>query len=259
MHSAVLDKSRRIIALRSNPVRLAFCLIASALVGVVAGATSTMAQTSAGTSTSTTQTPPTKKPAHRAGNHAHKPVVPEPAPVVVPVVPPPEQPKWPVNDAAGPASVVLDSTGLRIDASNSSLQAILKEVSTETGVKVEGLSSDERIFGVYGPGRPRDVLTQLLNGSAYNVLMIGDQGQGSPRELVLTARQTGPAQPAPRNNVNNDEDDVEEPPAVVEPPVQPNPQPTRPPGAPNGGPPRTPQQIMQEMQQRQQQVNPPQN
>jgi hypothetical protein len=220
-------------------------------------ASSAIAQTSAGTSPSAAPTAPAKKPIHRT-HKTVKPVVPEPEPVVP--VPQPELPNWPVNDAAGPASVVLDSNGLRIDASNSSLQAILKEVSTETGVKVEGLSGDERIYGVYGPGRPRDVLTQLLNGSAYNVLMIGDQGQGSPRELVLTARQTGPAQPAVRANANNEEDDVEEQPAVVEPPTQPNPsQPNRPPGAPNGGPPRTPQQIMQEMQQRQQQVNPPQN
>ncbi len=255
MRIAVLSKFRRIFALRSNPACVAFCLLAGGLAGFLTFMPSMSAQTAAGTNPA--QTAPAKRPVH----HAHKPVkpvVPEPAPVVTP--PPPELPKWPVNDAAGPASVVLDSTGLRIDASNSSLQAILKEVSTETGVKVEGLSGDERIYGVYGPGRPRDVLTQLLNGSAYNVLMIGDQGQGSPRELVLTARQTGPAQPAVRNNTNNEEDDVEEPPAVVEPPAQPNPpQPTRPPGAPTPGPPRTPQQIMQEMQQRQQQVNPPQN
>jgi hypothetical protein len=258
MDRAVLDKFRRIFEHRSNAGHLALCVPVAALAGLVLLSSPLMAQTSTGTSTSPAQTVPAKKPIH----HAHKPVkpvVPEPAPVI-PVAPPPELPKWPVNDAAGPASVVLDSRGLRIDASNSSLQAILKEVSTETGVKVEGLSGDERIYGVYGPGRPRDVLTQLLNGSAYNVLMIGDQGQGSPRELVLTARQTGPAQPAVRNNANNEEDDVEEPPAVVEPPVQPNMPPTnRPPGAPNGGPPRTPQQIMQEMQQRQQQVNPPQN
>lgn len=256
MQKAVLDKFRRIHEHRSNARRLALCVLA-ALVGVLAASSAGIAQTTAGTPASPTQTASAKKPIH----HTQKPVkkvVPEPPPVVL--IPPPELPKWPVNDAAGPASVVLDSRGLRIDASNSSLQAILKEVSTETGVKVEGLSGDERIYGVYGPGRPRDVLTQLLNGSAYNVLMIGDQGQGSPRELVLTARQTGPAQPTARQNANPDEDDAEEPPAVVEPPAQPNPQqPIRPPGAPNGGPPRTPQQIMQEMQQRQQQVNPPQN
>ncbi len=253
MSTVVPGKFRRIFAHRSNLGCLALC----ALAGALAAASASMAQTSTGPAPSPPQTPPAKKPVHRA----HKPVkppVPEPTPAAP--VPPAEMPKWPVNDAPGEASVTLDSTGLRIDASNSSLQQILKEVSTETGVKVEGLSGDERIFGVYGPGRPRDVLTQLLTGSAYNVLMIGDQGHGSPRELVLTARQTGPAQPAAKNSANNDEDDVEEPPAVVEPPVQPNPQQMpRPAGAPNGGPPRSPQQIMQEMQQRQQQVNPPQN
>ena len=90
-------------------------------------------------------------------------------------------PDWPVNDKPSPASVVWDATGLRINASNSSLQQILSEVSTETGTKVEGMGADQRVYGVYGPGQARDVLSQLLQGSGYNVLLAGDIGQGAPR------------------------------------------------------------------------------
>ena len=102
------------------------------------------------------------------------------------------------------------------------------------------------------------MLAQLLVGSGYNVLMIGDQGQGTPRQIVLSSQQKGDAAPGQAANdgqtASNDDSDADE---------QPQP-PTPPPAIRNGfapgAPPRTPQQIMQEMQQRQQQQqnNPPQ-
>lgn len=167
----------------------------------------------------------------------------------------PKPPDWPVNDQPRQATVVWNSHGLRIDASNSSLQQILKEVTTATGVKISGLNSDQRIFGSYGPAPARDVLSQLLDGSGYNVLMIGDRGQGTPRQVVLSKQPTGPAPPAMNSPSESSDDnssaDVEEP--------QPPPQPEPPPAAPNNGfgpgaQPRTPQQILQEMQQRQQRI-----
>ena len=200
------------------------------------------------------QTPSTPAPsatAHRPA-HPHKrpsaaqaePAAAQPAPT--PVTPPaPEVPAWPANEKPAQASITWDSQGLRIDAANSSLQQILKDVSTATGAKVEGLSADERVFGAYGPGQARDVLSQLLQGSGYNVIMIGDQGQGAPRQIVLSSRHIGDTPAAANGNQANDEDaDTEEPP----------PPPAIRPGFGPGGPPRSPQQIMQEMQQRQQQM-----
>jgi hypothetical protein len=183
--------------------------------------------------------------------HPEKPAAPAaqaaPAPVASPV---PEAPHWPINDHAVHAKVSWDSRGLSIDAANSSLLQILRDVTTATGVKVEGVNADERIFGAYGPGPARDVLSQLLQGSGYNVLMIGDQGQGTPRQILLSSRNGAGAQSvAGTNNANSpnaDEDtdnDAEE-----------QPQPPPPPMQPAGGPQHTPQQIMQEMQQRQQQM-----
>jgi DNA segregation ATPase FtsK/SpoIIIE-like protein len=164
------------------------------------------------------------------------------------VAPEPEKPNWPAFDHPAQASVVWDSQGLKIDATNSSLQQILKDVSTSTGVKVDGLTSDQRVFGTYGPGQARDVLSQLLQGSGYNVIMIGDQGQGTPRQILLSARQSGASSTTAKTNQAGDEDDEEEQPATQEPepPVRP--------AFPPGTPPRSPQQIMQEMQQRQQQI-----
>ena len=121
-----------------------------------------------------------------------------------------------------------------------------------TGAKVEGLGADERVFGAYGPGQARDVLSQLLQGSGYNVLMIGDQGQGAPRQIVLTVRHSGDSQPtANSNQPSSNEEDTEVDEQSQQPP--PVPAPMRP-GFGPGGPPRTPQQVMQEMQQRQEQM-----
>jgi len=164
-------------------------------------------------------------------------------------------PAWPVNDKPSPASVVWDANGLRINASNSSLQQILGEVSTETGTKVEGMGADQRVYGVYGPGQASDVLSELLQGSGYNVLLAGDIGQGAPREIVLSPRRSGTAgAPAQMNQPQQDpdEDIPEQPEDPPQPPIQ-NPQTQngpRPGFGPNG-PIRTPQQVMEEMQQRQ--------
>lgn len=172
---------------------------------------------------------------------------PSPAHVDPPPAPPaPEPPHWPVNDKPVQATIIWDSHGLRIDATNSSLQQIMKDVATATGTKVEGLGADERVFGAYGPGLARDVLSQLLQGAGYNVLMVGDQGQGAPRQVVLSSRQSGDKPPAAAGGDQPAAD--EEDPEAQETPEEPPPV-VRPGFAPGG--PRTPQQMMQERQQRQ--------
>ncbi len=158
----------------------------------------------------------------------------------------PAAPLWPANEKPAPASVTWDSRGLRIDAANSSLEQILKDVAMATGAKVEGLGADQRVFGGYGPGPARDVLSQLLQGSGYNVLMIGDQGQGAPLEIVLTPRPSGAAPLAIQSAAAADEDlGAEEPPQVS---------PLAQPGLGFGGHPRNSPEMMREMQDRQQQM-----
>jgi len=145
---------------------------------------------------------------------------------------------------------------LTIAATNSSLAQILTEVSTATGVKVEGEESDQRIFGSYGPASARDVLNQLLDGSGYNVLIIGDKGEGTPRELVLTAK--GHAAPGGSGQSpqvrQSSEDEAPEPPEQPEQPEQPNNPVLHRPFGMQPGQGRTPEQLQQEQQQRQQQL-----
>jgi hypothetical protein len=196
------------------------------------------------------------KPAHSrtrpsAAHPTAKPAPEPPAPVTPPTPPPPD---WPVLNQPSPATITWDSHGLQIQAQNSSLQQILADVATATGAKVEGLGNDERVFGAYGPGQAKDVLSQLLQGSGYNVLMAGDLGQGAPRRIILSARHSGGASRAPNAAPqDNGEDDAGDNTEVEEqqpPPPQPA---VNQPGFGPGGPARTPQQVMEEMQRRQMQ------
>ncbi len=203
-------------------------------------------------------TPPIHKHVHPRKKPAAATPASQPAPAPAPMLPPP--PDWPTNDPPSAASVLYDSRGLLIVASNSSLEQILKDVSTDTGAKVEGLGTDprmtdQRIFGTYGPGPARDVLAQLLDGSGYNIMMVGDRGQGTPRRIVLSAPGGSAAQNTANNApmpASNDDTDAEQPapePEVEQPPP-PIPSPAAPP-VPIRTP--TPQQIMQEIQERRQQ------
>lgn len=99
------------------------------------------------------------------------------------------------SEAATPPQVTLDHGKLTVDAKNSDLSAILQDLSQKSGMSVDGLSRNTRVFGVYGPGSPRDVLSTLLTGAGYNFVMVGGESGNVPRELVLTA-QNGNALPA---------------------------------------------------------------
>jgi hypothetical protein len=126
--------------------------------------------------------------------------------------PAPELPHWPANEQPSPARITWDGHGLRIEAANSSLSEILTYISAVTGAHVEGFSADARVYGQYGPGPAREILSQLLEGTGYNVIMIGDLGQGAPRQMVLSTRTVSGATPAAHPAQANDDDaDVEEP------------------------------------------------
>ena len=158
--------------------------------------------------------------------------------------------------------MVWDSHGLFIQAFNSSLDQILNDISLKTGAKVEGMGADERIFGTYGPGPARDVLTELLEGTGYNILLVGDLGQGTPRRIVLSGRPAGPAQPSGQSTPADGEADQEQMSAPEAPPTGPS-QPEPPPVPARFPQPIMPQrpEQMQPVPQQQQQNNPqnPQN
>lgn len=177
-----------------------------------------------------------------------------------------------LDQPATPAQIHLDAGTLAIKAENSTLSSILHDISAKTGMTIDGLSKDQRIFGSYGPASPRDVLAELLDGVGYNVLMVGDLGSGAPRQLSLSPRASDApggnrtTQMARQNNTGNDDQDDSVP-------EQPDNSPQPPIPAPNQDQPannqpgqngvKTPQQMLQELQQMrqqqmQQQQQPPQ-
>jgi hypothetical protein len=183
-----------------------------------------------------------------------------PAPAAQPGVPPqptPSQaaPSQPAGVApsmlqqpAQDAQIVFANGNLSIHADNSSLTAILHQVASNSGMKIEGLGSDERVFGNFGPGTPRDVLADLLVGTAYNQVLLGDLSNGAPRELILSPMRGGATVPSPAPQANANADDNNEPEAVEAPP----PPPPEPPAGSTQQPPpgvRTPQQLFEQLQQ----------
>ncbi len=174
-------------------------------------------------------------------------------------VPTPNLPPSLLDKPAGQARVTLNNGSLAVDANNSSLSEILKNIEGSTGMTVDGFDKDSRVFGIYGPGSPRDVLSALLDGAGYNFLMVGATSAGTPRAVVLTTRNNAPiAAAAPGGNAQPDEDDepnypppgMEQAPPLPVPPPQANP--------PMDQRPRTPQEMLQELQRLRQQQQQPQ-
>jgi hypothetical protein len=151
------------------------------------------------------------------------------------------------------AQVTYTSGKLYVAANNSSLNQILHDIGHETGMKITGGVTDERVFGQYGPASPAKVLGQLLDGTGSNMLLV-HATTAAPAELVLTPRH-GVATPP------NPEAYREEPPP---PPVRPQypimpaeenaPPPPAAPQSPNAV--KTPQQIYEQLQRMRQQQAP---
>jgi hypothetical protein len=163
------------------------------------------------------------------------------------------------------AQVKLDSAGLSIRARNSSLSQILRDVASASGMKVDGFSRDERVFGNFGPDEPHRVLSNLLDGSGYNVIMVGNTDKATPKVLSLSPR-TQPGQPdvapEPPTLTASPDDDGEQ---MTDDPADQQPETSIPANIPPGAPSpdsaaqapapdsdtpnvRTPQQILEDLQ-----------
>jgi hypothetical protein len=96
-----------------------------------------------------------------------------------------------------PPEVSYVNGQLLIDAKNSTLSDVLKAVEKDTGATFDISSGDtsERVVGRIGPGTPRDVMAELLNGSHFNYVMLSPIGDPSAlSKVLLTPRGKGAAQ-----------------------------------------------------------------
>ena len=198
---------------------------------------------------------------------------PSPAPTEQQTPPPP--PPTPEQGPSSPPDVTFQGGQLTIVARNSTMGDVLNAVRRRTGAAVEMPAvSSERVVGQFGPGAPREVLAQLLNGSHYDYVLLGSPAEpGALKKIVLMARASGP-EPNPAPPVNNpgaagppglqtvpqieqDQSSEEQAPEVQPemPPEQEEqtgeqPQPQQNEGQP---PVKTPEQLLRELQQQQQQ------
>jgi hypothetical protein len=105
------------------------------------------------------------------------------------------------------AQVVYSNGLLTIAADNSSLNQILREISRQTGMRITGSVSDERVFGSYGPGTPARILANLLDGTGSNMLL-RETASNVPAELILTPRMGGPTPPQAQSSSPENESPV---------------------------------------------------
>jgi hypothetical protein len=195
------------------------------------------------------------------------------------------QPPTSTEPAKGTATVEFRNGLLHIVATNADLNAVLLQVSQLTGMRVQGATNGDRLYGDYGPAAPSEVLNHLLVGLPYNFVMTQAPRTPAPQQLVISSRHSGAQASSDASNsatansrqrtpatsqstepdpIQSEPSDVEENPPVDEPPPQPMQEPPAPenappgdmgtdeqPGSPNGAQagPKTPEQFLEELKQ----------
>ena len=220
-----------------------------------------------------------KKPAAKTA-----PVAAEPPPVVEQKPPAPAVPLRPSQMPAVPPRVILVDGALTIVAENSTMADIITQLRAATGIKIEtiGGPSGERVAARIGPAPVRDVILSLVQGSGYDFIILGVEGQPNAVERVILTPKTAsgavaasappsrsssgfntvytPSQPEPSDDDGNE---------GFAPAIQPQPLPANSnsseqpvmPGAaqpPGANQPKTPEQLLEELRRMEEQRNNPQ-
>ena len=95
--------------------------------------------------------------------------------------------------AAAPApepakvTVTFQDGKLRLSSEKGSLADVLNEVRARTGaeIAVPAGAEQEKVVATIGPATPREVLSQLLNGSRYNFIIVGTDADPNQLERVV--------------------------------------------------------------------------
>jgi hypothetical protein len=179
----------------------------------------------------------------------------------------------PLDQVPAVAPVVDYKDGqLTIEAHNSTLTDVLKAVRQQTGAELEiPANATERVVADLGPGPARQVLSELLNGTHFNYVIVGSTSDpNAVQSIFLTSKSTSGAvesaasgmgrpglpekapaanvpEPEPPSDDANDGAENNEDSAVDQTADQQNSQ------NPNQQTPKTPEQLLQELQRQQQQ------
>jgi len=219
--------------------------------------------------------------AHRAVPHA-------PAKQETPPQPPP--PPTPEQQPPVAPQVRYQDGQLTVVAPNSLLGDVLRAISAQTGAQLDlpPAAATQRVVDSIGPGTPQQVVSELLDGSKFDYVIVGSASRpGQVDKIFLTQAgsapppataaanppRTAPPVPPPAEGEDNTPPEEETAPEPPEPPAaqgqqppesqeepaqpeQPQPMPPQPqaqPEQPNPQQPKTPEQLLQELQRMQQQ------
>jgi hypothetical protein len=116
---------------------------------------------------------------------------------------------------------------LSVHAQNSSLVNILVQIQHQTGLVIDGLGHDQRVYGQYGPANLSTTLSALLDGSGYDFVIVGGESDhAAPRLILSTPSSAGAPAVTPPPATNNevapppDNGDQSDPADPTEPPQQ---------------------------------------
>lgn len=101
-----------------------------------------------------------------------------------------------------PPVVTYNGGLLYVDAENCNLTDVLFAISEKTGAGIELPMSEgmlDRVVIRIGPGRPREVLARLLEGSPYNYLIM-ENAEGALDKVVLQPKDFAPPPPPTSGN-----------------------------------------------------------
>jgi hypothetical protein len=104
-------------------------------------------------------------------------------------------------------SVTYTNGKLTVTASNTSLAEVLRAISAQTGTVIDfpAGSAADRIVVREGPGTIRHVLTNLLNGSGFNYVILASPNAPDEltRVILVTADRAANFSPQPANDQNS--------------------------------------------------------
>jgi hypothetical protein len=86
---------------------------------------------------------------------------------------------------------------LKISAHNSTLRDVLALVRARTGTVIEGPvnQASDRVVVELGPASVEDVLRQLLEGSKFDYIILGNAGKPGVQRVILSLRGPAPVEP----------------------------------------------------------------
>ncbi|MGA8297838.1 MAG: AMIN domain-containing protein [Terriglobales bacterium] len=95
----------------------------------------------------------------------------------------------PAQPTAPPVTVTYENGMLSIHADKATLSQVLYEVHlrTQAEIAIPAGAEQEKVVADLGPGPACDVLAQLLNGSAYNFIFVGDEV--ALQRVILTRKE----------------------------------------------------------------------